>query len=486
MTIKRGLLLLGFLFWALPGWAQDKNMVEKLGDMLSPGPLSKSHFYLETTLGCMQCHTLNKGVSDLLCLECHQEIKSRIDQRLGWHGLEANRSKDCLSCHTDHKGREGKLFDPAQVDHSKLKLDLTGKHQPLKCEECHQPKYQSEAVRSLKIDQRKREGETFLGLTEDCLSCHGKEHGPQFQDQQCSSCHTDQAWSLTKFDHEKQSDFKLRGKHRKLTCIACHHKDEKHPDFAPFEKLGQQCSTCHADPHQGRSGEQCASCHSPEDWSKMLDPKEAKGFDHQKTRFKLVGVHKRVDCEKCHTSRDHKDFKRKGFSLCTDCHKDPHQAQFAPDTCSRCHDLSAKWGKEFKHDKTDFPIKQLHSQVKCKDCHPKGQYLMGEKASCEGCHYAVRSAMEGAWLDKQGQPIGPDPMFRTVNCATCHKQEHQSVTYKKVREACVECHNEHFGDLWDYREKKYGPRKEALTDEERKERLKRTHRFGDFAAPETK
>lgn len=475
-------LLLALLFFA-PLQAQDKNLVEKVGDALSPGPLSSSHAYLETTLGCLECHSLNKGVSDLLCLDCHQEIKSRIDQREGWHGLEETRQKDCLSCHTDHKGRDAKIYDPDQVDHSKLELALTGEHQPVECKECHQAKYQTEAVRELTIDGKRRQERTYLGLEEACQSCHGKEHGPQFQDQTCTDCHTAQAWSLTKFDHEKGSTFKLRGKHTKLTCKACHKKNEDRTDFVPYQDINHQCDTCHLDPHKGKSGDDCASCHSPEGWMKLTDPKKAKNFDHNKTRFKLVGKHKKVACEKCHIDPQKKDFRGKGFARCTDCHKDKHHGQFSPETCERCHNLKQKWDA-FDHAKTDFPIKQLHKEAKCKECHPKGQYLLEEKSTCEGCHHLVRSAMEGAWLDKSDRPVGPDPMFRTVDCATCHKQEHKKVESKKVREACVECHNDHFGDLWDYRTEKYGPRKEALELEEKKKRLKQTHRFGDFVETE--
>lgn len=480
-------LQVGLVWLALLGattlQGADKNVVQRIGDALSPGPLSKSHANLETTLGCMSCHSLNKGVSDLLCLDCHQEIKSRIDQRSGFHGL--NKDKECLSCHGEHKGRESKIIDLGLVDHSKLKLPLGGAHLPLKCEQCHQTKFQTPAVKSLVIQGEPKKSLSFLGLEEGCNSCHGKAHGPQFEEKVCTDCHIDRGWSLTKFDHEKQSQFKLRGQHTKLNCKACHHKDQTHKDFAPFEKIDGQCSTCHFDPHQGRSGKECNSCHQPESWKKFLDTKKT-SFNHDKTRFKLVGKHGQVDCEKCHKDRGHKDFRIGGFNLCTDCHKDQHQGQFAPSTCIDCHNLKGNFKQGFEHGKTKFPLETLHGEVKCAACHPKGDYQMGEKATCEGCHYEVRTVMEGKWLNAEKQPMGPDPMFRTLNCGTCHKTTEKGVSYSKVRKACVECHNEHFGDLWDYREKKYGPRKANLSKEEKEKRLKRTHRFGDFVPLEEK
>ena len=476
------LLILALLLTSGVALGQDKTVTQRLGDMLSPGQLSKSHSYIETTSGCLECHSLNKGVSDLLCLDCHREIKDRLDQKLGFHGL--NKDKSCLTCHNEHKGRDNRTFDTDLVKHDKLKLPLTGAHQPLKCTKCHTSKFQSQLHKGLTIDGRKKKAESFLGLQSSCDACHGKAHGTQFKKRICTDCHVDQSWRLTKFDHEKQSEFKLRGKHKKLTCKACHSKDKKHPKFAPFQGIGHQCSACHNDPHKGRSGKECNSCHFPDSWKKFLDKKQIRGFNHDKTKFKLIGKHRKVGCEECHKDRSHKDFKRRGFDNCTDCHKDPHRGQFKQKTCESCHNLKNSFKKGFNHDKTKFPLKALHGEQKCKECHGKGQYVLGEQGTCEGCHHEVRSVMEGRWLNADHKPIGPDPMFRTVNCGTCHKTTESKVHYDKVRKACVKCHNEHFGDLWDYREKKYGPRKNGLSDSAKQKRLRQTHRFGDFVSEE--
>jgi len=481
-----GLLL--FLFVAQIGWAdgiEEDEFVHRIGNLLSPGKLTSSHHYLETTSGCLKCHSLNKGVSDLLCLDCHREIKDRIDQNLGYHGL--NKEKDCLSCHLDHKGEKKQIFDLDEVDHDQLKLHLSGAHQKVKCEKCHQKKFQSKEVANLSIDNRVKTKISFLGLDPSCESCHGKPHGKQFKKQICVDCHVDSSWKLTKFDHETQSDFKLRGKHTRVTCKACHKKDKKNkqnPKQIVFQGIDHQCSTCHRDTHKGRSGKECNSCHFPDRWNTPLKQKKIRGFNHNKTHFKLLGKHAKVTCDKCHKDRSQKDFRKRGFGQCTDCHKDPHRNQFAPRKCESCHKVQNSFKKGFNHDKTDFPLKKLHQDQRCEKCHKKGQFVLGTKKTCEGCHVDVRTVMQGRWLDADQAQVGPDPMFRTVDCASCHKQTDSQVEPKNIRKACVKCHNKYFGDLWDYREKKYGPEKDNITHEEMKKRLRNTHRFGDYLTEE--
>ncbi|MGZ7031219.1 MAG: cytochrome C, partial [Thermoanaerobaculia bacterium] len=43
----------------------------QLGQLLSPGPLSKPHARLEGSANCSQCHEAGKQVSAARCLQCH-------------------------------------------------------------------------------------------------------------------------------------------------------------------------------------------------------------------------------------------------------------------------------------------------------------------------------------------------------------------------------------------------------------------------------
>jgi len=61
------------------------GMVMPAGAQISPGDLTKSHAQLEGMLNCTKCHVLGDKVSNDKCLECHKELKARIDQKKGYH-----------------------------------------------------------------------------------------------------------------------------------------------------------------------------------------------------------------------------------------------------------------------------------------------------------------------------------------------------------------------------------------------------------------
>jgi hypothetical protein len=83
--------------------------------------------------------------------------------------------------------------------------------------------------------------------------------------------------------------------------------------------------------HQRRLGTECRDCHNIRDW-KLWD------FNHDtRTRFKLDGGHKGLDCYACHTGR--MDKKVESSSSCVSCHKkdDKHEGSFGAQ-CERCHE----------------------------------------------------------------------------------------------------------------------------------------------------
>ena len=46
---------------------------------ISPGDLAQPHAHLEGMSNCTKCHILGEKVSNDLCLDCHTELKTRID-----------------------------------------------------------------------------------------------------------------------------------------------------------------------------------------------------------------------------------------------------------------------------------------------------------------------------------------------------------------------------------------------------------------------
>jgi len=180
----------------------------------------------------------------VLCESCH---KGKRDEKAA--------KRNCMTCHeidTPHKGKENRKCGRCHLadgwretkpfDHDATRFPRIGMHAVTPCENCH---LQSE----------------YRGLDRTCKSCHEKddEHkktlGPK-----CGSCHNPNSWVLVLFDHDKASDFKLKGEHKKIECVSCH--------FTVIEKeieMSETCYSCHQsdDEHSGSFGFRCEDCHNP-------------------------------------------------------------------------------------------------------------------------------------------------------------------------------------------------------------------------------
>jgi hypothetical protein len=160
------------------------------------------------------------------------------------------------------------------------------------------------------------------------------------------------------------------------------------------------CKTCHAadDPHAGKLGDDCQQCHTDKSW------REPVGFDHDLTRFPLVGLHATVACELCHV-----DKRFRGTSTgCVDCHKaDDVHKQALGARCDTCHSPNDWRLWQFDHDRqTDFPLIGAHSGLQCAACHVKPMAAGAPRQrQCVDCH--------------QGDDVHNGQFGR--DCARCHE-----------------------------------------------------------------
>lgn len=279
----------------------------------------------------------------------------------------------------------------------------------------------------------------------ECVRCHLEHNGVDFP-----LIHWETP--VRQFDH-RLTGYPLEGKHAAVACEKCHTPAHISADIRPLMKrqdlsktylgLTTDCVSCHEDVHKGQLGKDCTSCHNVNDW------KEAKKFDHSKTRYPLTGLHVQVACEKCHkpdTPGGPARFKGIKFATCGDCHVDPHRGSFKQ-RCEDCH-TTAGWKKllagfAFDHSKTKFPLLGGHAKVNCVACHAGGEFkkpLAFDK--CLDCHKDVHG---GQFADR--------PM--KGECSECHKvdawkpslfgvKEHQTSRYplegKHAKVECAKCH----------------------------------------------
>jgi hypothetical protein len=346
---------------------------------------------------CKDCHPDQRyKPTPVDCYSCHK----KEDVHQGALG------KPCETCHT-----EKKWVDLDRFDHDKTKFRLRGGHILARCNDCHS-------------DQRYRPTPT------DCYACHKKDdsHKGRFGER-CESCHTDQRWKEIVFDHDRQTKYPLRDKHRGLTCESCH------KGHLYQEKTPTACYACHRkeDIHNGVFGEGCDTCHNERGW-------KLSSFDHDRdTKYMLFGRHVEVKCEGCHTVP-----LTKGTTptTCVACHNkdDAHKGQYG-DRCESCH-IAKSWKHSmFDHDRdTKYLLRDKHRSARCQSCHKGHLYKDKTSTSCHSCH-SKDDIHKGQFGDR---------------CEECHTEkkwksvlfDHERLTKYPLRGrhfiiTCESCHTGH-------------------------------------------
>ncbi len=402
MPGKFTILSLSFYLLGIPVAAQ-----------ISPGDLSNVHAHLEGLSNCTQCHVLGSKVENDKCLFCHTDIKGRISLQKGYHASSEVKGKNCFACHSEHNGKNFQLIrlDQEKFDHNLTGFALSVPHAKKACFDCHKAKN----IADTKIRDKKN---TFLGVGTECLTCHEDYHQSTLSNL-CLNCHNPEAFKpVTKFNHDN-ARFKLIGKHKTIDCAQCHRIETLNgKKFQQFKGLEfNQCTNCHKDVHNNQFGQDCLKCHTEESFHTV---KGMANFDHDKTKFKLVGKHQLVSCKGCHKSKLTDPVRH---NRCSDCHYDYHKKQFvkngvSPD-CSECH--SEKGFTSFnytieKHNQSVFPLKGAHLAIPCFDCHKKQEQWSFRQIGikCFECHRDIHKEFIQA------------KYYPGNDCKFCHSEEQWS------------------------------------------------------------
>ena len=200
--------------------------------------------------GCQACHPLNQKpdpngrtfgkVSEHFgeyqgCVTCHEdphagafdadELPAKVDQR-----------SDCARCHSEVSFRN---LDRG-FDHGVWTgFTLAGAHGTAACSACHTPLARPAAGG--------RTWERAKGPA--CADCHEQPHGRQFElggKTDCTRCHTDETADFLRFNHERDSRFRLGETHKEVACSACHLPVvERGLRFIRYKPMGTECVDCH-------------------------------------------------------------------------------------------------------------------------------------------------------------------------------------------------------------------------------------------------
>ena len=462
--------------------------------LIMPGKVIEGHAEYEGE--CESCHQrFERGRQRTLCLDCHEDIAADVDSATGFHGkFESVREDSCANCHTDHEGRDADIvgLDEANFDHEFTDFPLLGKHAENECTDCHAPDDKHREAPSdcyACHEENNPHGETLgtecgdchtpvewldvefdhsttdypligkhqepgcLGCHADntfqntpttCYDCHAEDDSHDGRSgNECGNCHNPKGWEDTSFDHNRDTDFMIDGKHAEQSCEGCHTED-------PFaDELNTACIGCHLedDHHDGHRGENCDSCHSSSGWPEVH-------FDHGiATGHALNGVHAEKECIACHIEPI---FEVELQTDCLACHEDDDAHEGSQGTqCTDCHNEST-WQDDvfFDHDLTRFPLLGKHAETECGECHESHVFRDADE-NCIGCHRENDSHerrfgeacgqchIPVDWLQwrfdhntQSGFPL--NGAHSDVRCESCHRQSLNVQT--RLGQNCADCH----------------------------------------------
>jgi hypothetical protein len=409
---------------------------------LSAFPLTGAHL----TTACADCHSDGYVGTPTICFECHlQDFNQTTNPNHNEIGLD----NVCELCHTTAPG-----WKPASFPVHNEYYPLNGAHGRIAsdCFACHEGSY--------------------VNSPNTCFQCHSEDYNqttdpPHAEAQfstECQTCHTEDAWIPSTFEHDIQYFPIYSGTHNNewTSCNECHTIPGNYALFS--------CIDCHdhnqADmdrEHQGIGGYSynsmaCFECHP--------DGQGQGGFNHNQTNFPLTGAHITALCADCHEN---------GYTgtttICSECHEadfnqatNPNHVELAiPDDCESCHTTNPGW------EPATFPIHNEYYQLNgahgriasdCFACH-EGNYN-GTPNSCFGCHaedynqttdpshlasqFPTECTLchtESAWEPSNfnhNETIFPlTGAHTTTLCADCHENGYTGTTT-----ICSECHEADF------------------------------------------
>ncbi len=346
---------------------------------------------------CSACHNSAEAINDVArdCVHCHSTEQA----------MHPSIGRQCGNCHIET------IWAQTSFAHVTTGYQLVGAHQHVVCTSCHV-------------------NNVYKNTPKTCVGCHSLDNLHRgFNSLQCGNCHDSNAWRNQFFDHNRQTDFPLNGRHQTVTCRFCHVDVSSVGTYKP----GLACQICHAAEaaHPSIFKQDCGSCHTAKSWKKNE-------FNHQSvSKFELRGKHKQVACVSCHQNTENPQSNM--HRQCVACHiaDDVHDSQLG-DRCNACHNANAWLSNiHFDHDLAAFPLLGMHNIVSCEACHLTRKFR-DTSSRCHACHASVKPA---------------DPDHLATACETCHSPvawkiqlfNHSVSEFAKFDEQhfaqqCIDCH----------------------------------------------
>ena len=237
-----------------------------------------------STFGAKEHATLKLALSGrhaaIACAACHGAARAGLAPPLG----AANAGKagfvfalgetECVTCHQDpHRGRfaaggararkDGCVachalaaFRPSTFDvaaHAGSGFALDGAHRATPCLACHASLKVAPPASTLLLAAAGARALPLDDAPATCEGCHQDPHGGQFATRKdkgaCASCHGVETFTpASRFDHGRDTAFKLDGAHARAACAACHRRtrDSDGATRVHYRPTPVACESCHA------------------------------------------------------------------------------------------------------------------------------------------------------------------------------------------------------------------------------------------------
>ncbi|MBE0645637.1 MAG: hypothetical protein IH600_16275, partial [Bacteroidetes bacterium] len=353
---------------------------------------------------CQACHIGgNYNLTYTDCWQCHE---SDFTSSQNPSHAAGQFSHDCTSCHSLNAWR------PATFDHAATNFPLQGAHAAQPCQACHV-------------------GGNYTITYTNCIQCHQSDynatvnpaHATNQFPQDCTTCHTQTAWTPSTFDHAATA-FPLTGAHQTRPCLDCHVGGNYTLSYT-------NCYQCHQSDFTGVSSpshttnqfsQDCTICHTTVTWKPST-------FSHASTNFPLAGAHTSVPCLNCHVGGNY----QLTYTDCYQCHQSDynsattpanHQAMNLSHDCLTCHTQTA-WSPasvfRTAHNvnaPAGFPIygsaKHQGEWNTCNQCHTTNNTAT---FCCTSCHeHSNQSSLNNEHSGKPGYS------YTCTSCANtgCH------------------------------------------------------------------
>jgi len=201
-------------------------------------PLTGAH----QAVGCNRCHLREGGLprfapTATACADCHADVHDGQFDGPDKPAVVAGR-RGCTRCHETSSFTDVRWSSQAHLRWTDYPLQ--GAHAGVSCIDCHQREPQSNG-----------RGWTLGTAPRDCSGCHADPHAGQFRQggrTNCLRCHGETGrFARTRFDHQRDSRFKLDEFHATLECSACHRPvaSRAGAPVVRYRPLGTRCEDCH-------------------------------------------------------------------------------------------------------------------------------------------------------------------------------------------------------------------------------------------------